>query len=138
MFELMKSAATQSPGDDDESTVGVNPDQYPDPKDREDGNVDALWGNSDIASHGEGATAQHHSNAALEEFMRGREKFLERHFTAYGPSAKNTKDVLSQHFKHGKSGEFEASKPMANGGSKRGPENKPTLLTKTKSLLGRY
>lgn len=137
-YELLKSAApTSSPGDDGESTVGVNPDAYEDPPDRESGNVDALWGESDLPPGDRSGTAQHHTNAVWDEFKKSREKFLARNFNSYEPSAKNSRDVLKQNFDHFASGDHESSKPFTNEHSKRNPEVVDTVLTKTRRLLGR-
>jgi hypothetical protein len=138
-YELMKSAAPEkTPGDDEESTVGVNPDQYPDPKDRERNNIDAPWGESDVKSSDPAGTAQHHSNAVWDGFKQSREKFLKRHFDSYDSSSDNAQDVLRQNFDHASKGDFEASKPMTGEASKRQPEVAETVLDKTKRLLGTY
>lgn len=136
-YELMKSAAPETPGDDEESTVGVNPDQYPDPPDREKGNEEAPWGEEDLPPGDPAGTAQHHTNAAWRGFRQSREKFLDRHFDAYSGSAQNAQDVLKQNLDHAKSGDFEASKPMTGEASKRQPAVADTTLDKTVRLLGR-
>ena len=134
-FELMKTADDKHvPGDDDRSTVGVNPNQYPDPPDRDSGVATAPWGESD-GVNGEAQTAQHHSNAAWDGFRKSREAFLKRHFDAFGPSAENSSAVLSQHLDHFKSGDHESGGPLNRGHSKRNPEVVETVLEKTRRLL---
>lgn len=138
-YELMKSAASEkTPGDDEESTVGVNPDPYPDPKDRGQGNADAPWGESDLPPSDPSGTAQHHTNAAWTGFKKSREKFLQRHFTRFEASAENTNDILGQQLDHFKSGDHESSKPFSNDHSKRNPEVVETVLDKTKRLLDTF
>jgi hypothetical protein len=136
-YELMKSAAPETPGDDEESTVGVNPDPYPDPPDRDKGNDEAPWGEKDLPPGDRSGTAQHHTNAAWRGFKQSREKFLNRNFDAYTGSAKNSQDVLSQALDHFKSGDHESSKPFNNDHSKRNPEVVETVLDKTVRLLER-
>lgn len=138
-YELMKSAApSEEPGDDEKSTVGVNPDPYPDPPDRNEGNVDALWGEPDIKDADPAGTAQHHTNAAWDGFKKSRERFLERNFDSFEPSAENAQELLSQNLDHFKSGDHESGKPFTNEHSKRNPEVVETVLDKTKRLLNRY
>jgi hypothetical protein len=132
----MKSAG-DSPGDTEESTVGVAPNPYPNPPDRHEGTVQAPWGEEEGDNGGSG-TAQHHSNAAWEGFKRGREEFLKRHFDSFGSSADATNKTLEQNFDHFKSRDHESSKPFTNDHSNRKPEVVSTLLQKTHNLLGRY
>ena len=133
----MKSASDDSPGDTEESTVGVAPDAYPDPPDRHEGTIQAPWGESD-GDNGKDHTAQHHSNAVWDGFKQGREEFLKRHFDSFASSADATNKTLSEVSSHFKSGDHESSKPFSNDHSKHNPEVVSTLLQKTHSLLGRY
>lgn len=134
-YELMKTAApSDPPGDLDRSTVGVNPNTYPDPPDRGKNTIDAPWGEEPDK---EESDAQLHSNAAWDGFKRGREEFLARDFDNFKPSADATVQELSQRFDHFKSGDHESSKPFTNDHSKRTPEVVETVLDKTKRLLDR-
>jgi hypothetical protein len=137
-FSLMeKIGQDDSPGDTGESTVGVQPDAYPDPSDEGqtgEGTVDASWGQTDIKPGDPAQTAQHHSNAVLDEFRRGREEFLQRHFDAYGSSSKTNQKVMAQALSHG-SGDHESSTAMMDAGSKRSPAAVETVVDKTKRVL---
>lgn len=136
-YELLKEAADESPGDDeDKSTVGVNPDPYADPATGAKGNVDARWGEEDGGTKGAN-TAQHHSNAAWDGFRASREKFLQKNFDSFGTSAENAQAVLGQNLEHFKSGDHESSKPFTNEHSKHNPEVVGTVLDKVKNILGR-
>ena len=136
--QLLKHGAEQKPpGDTEEKTVGVNPDPYPDP-DRAEENIDAPWGEKDISSSDNCCTAQHHSNAVLGEFRKGREDFLNRYFAGKGASEKATKAQLAQHLDHAKSGDYESGRAMLREGSKRNPAVADTLLDKTKKELDTY
>lgn len=137
LYSFLKHGAEGSPGDTEESTVGTQPDHYPKPVDREEGNIDALWGESDIKDGDPAGTAQHHSNAVLGEFRRGREEFLGRMFANYSNSKGANNGILKKQLGHAARGDYEASKPMPLDGSKRQPPETPTLLSKTKNLLDR-
>lgn len=138
-YELMKTAASDdknAPGDTDRSTVGVNPDPYPDPASQVKGNVDALWGEEDGGTTNAN-TAQHHSNAAWDGFRASRERFLQHNFNSFGSGAENAQAVLSQNLEHFKDGDHESSKPFTNEHSKRNPEVVSTVLDKVRSTIGR-
>lgn len=140
-YQLMeKIGQDDSPGDTEESTVGVQPDAYPDPSDQGqtgEGTIDASRGEKDIKPNDSAQTAQHHSNAVLDEFTRGRQKFLERHFDSYGSSTSANQKVMAQTLSHG-SGDYEASTAQIDSGSKRRPAAVETLVDKTKRVLDTY
>lgn len=140
LHELLKSAAPEdSPGDEDESTVGVNPDQYPDPSDRPQANAHASWG-EETSPHADSgkSTEVHHSNAVLDGYKAGKETFLKRHFNSFSKSSKTDQALVGQHLDHAKSGDYEGSKPFQEAGSKRQPEHVETVLDKTKRILGTF
>ncbi len=138
-FSLMeKMGQDDSPGDTEESTVGVQPDAYPDPSDEGqtgDGTTDASWGQKDIKPSDPAQTAQHHSNAVLDEFRRGREEFLQRHFDAYGTSSKANQQVVGQALAHASSGDYEAGTAQISAASKRNPAAVETVVDKTRRVL---
>lgn len=134
-YELMKSAAPDdknAPGDTDRTTVGVNPDPYPDPVDRGEGTTDALWGDKDDGGRG---TSEHFTNAAWRGFKQSREKFLEKNLDSFESSAEGARKTLAQNLDHFQSGDFEARKPFLKEHSDRQPEVVDTVLDKTVRLL---
>ena len=139
-YNLIKGASVEdkSPGDTERATVGTQPAHYPPPDGRASGNVDALWGDRDIKPEDPAQTAQHHSNAVLGEFRRGREEFLNRMFGNMAPSQDAEQKLLAQNLVHAAKGDYEASKPMVRAGSSRQPAEAETLLTKTKRILSQY
>lgn len=142
IYQLMlKMGQDDGPGDTDESVEGFQADAYPTPSDdgqKEDGTTNASWGQSDIKPNDPAGTAVHHSNAVWDEFARGREKFLQRHFDAYGTSQDTNQAVLGQNLQHAKSGDYEASSAMVQEGSDRKPAVAETLVDKTKKVLDTY
>lgn len=106
---LSKSASDESPGDTGETTVGVNPDLYPDPEDRPAGNMDARWGESDGK---DGQTPLHYSKETLRQFKEGREKMLASLFDNKNSSDSTDQKLLGQQLSHAASGDFETSSPQ--------------------------
>ncbi len=148
MYQLMlkMGKSDDSPGDTEESTVGVQPDAHPDPSEegqKEEGTINARWGQEDHkpeeAKHG----PQHYSNAVLDEFVRGRENFLQRHFDTYGTSGDTNRKVLGQQLEHARTGDYDSSSAMyseqsSSGSSEKRPAAVDTVLDKTKRALNKY
>ena len=108
-----KNQSAQHPDDDeDESTVGVNPDLYPDPEDRPKGNIDASWGEGDVPKSTEHATAEHYSDAAYQQFIEGRQEMLDNIFASKQPAAKAEQALMGQHLQHAASGNYESRAPL--------------------------
>jgi hypothetical protein len=140
-YKLMEKIGQEdSPADTGESTTESQPDPYPNPPSEgqaEEGTTDARWGQEDGSQKDPSQSAQHHSNAVLDEFRRGREEFLQRHFNAYPASSKTNQKVVSQALSHG-SGDYGASTAMLDAGSKRSPAAVETVVDKTKRVLDQY
>jgi hypothetical protein len=135
LYAFLKQAEVEAPGDNGRSTVGTNPDQYPKPEGRASGNIDALWGDPDMKPSDPTGTAVHHSNVVLEEFRRGREEFLNRHFYGKKPSQEADRKLLAGQLSHAATGDYEASHAMPQANANRRPVEAPTLLSRTKRLL---
>jgi len=150
MYELMLKMGAKpddSPGDTGESVSEEQPDAYPKPStagEKEDNTPNARWGEEDRKPSENDSGEQQYSNAVLDEFVRGREKFLERHFNAFEPSGETNRKVLVQNLEHAGKGEYDTSSAMYQtpadhtGASKTLPESAKTLVEKTKKVLGHY
>lgn len=137
----VKGLEDDSPGDTEEKMPGVQPDPYPDPSgegQKEKETINAHWGDMDRKPGDPAQTSQHHTNAVLDEFARGREKFLQRYFNAYGPSGEANRKLMGQNLEHAASGDYEASAAMLRAGSKRTPIAAETVLDKTRRALDKY
>lgn len=123
------------PGDLQRDTTGRNPDPYMKQPDRTSGNIDALWGDPDRKQDDPSGTSVHHSNVVLEEFVRGREEFLNRMFANKKPSQQADHALLGSQLQHAATGDYEASHAMPQAASKLRPVPVPSLLQRTKKLL---
>lgn len=108
MFDLLTKEGESTPDDEEKSTVGVNPDQQPDPEDREDtkGTLDAPWG-----EQGKKQPAQF-SDAVAQAFVQSRQHILDELFDTKGPAAKAEQELVRQNLEHGDPGEYETSAPL--------------------------
>lgn len=110
MFDALVKQGSDSPGDDDESTVGVNPDQQPDPEDRPKGDMDAPWGEE--TSPGKKNEPEQFSDAAMQGFINSRQEMLDSLFDSKGPAQKAEASLVGQQLAHGASGNFETKAPL--------------------------
>ena len=110
MFDALVKQGSDSPGDEDESTVGVNPDQQPPPEDRPKGDIDAPWGEED--SPGKKNSPVHFSDAAFQGFINSRQEMLDSLFDSKGPAQKAEGALLGQHLDVAAKGNFETSAPL--------------------------
>lgn len=141
MGAVPKGIEDDSPGDTDEKMPGGQPDPYPDPSNKGQegkGTINAHWGDVDHKPDDPAQTSQHHTNAVLDEFARGREKFLQRYFDAYGTSGETSRKLVAQNLEHASSGDYETSAAMLRSGSKRTPAVSETVLEKTRRALDKY
>jgi hypothetical protein len=108
-----KNKGSQHPDDDEgESTVGVNPDVYPDPEGRKQqkGTIDAPWGERDTTDGNN--DPEHYSDAAYQQFIEGRQEMLDKLFASKGPAAKAEQALVGQQLQHGASGAYESRAPL--------------------------
>lgn len=112
MYDALVKEGSDSPGDDEESTVGVNPDQQPDPEDRPKGNIDAPWGENDLPASASSGTPEHYSDAAYAGFIQSRQKILDELFDSKGPASKAEQALLGQQLQHAASGDYESRAPL--------------------------
>lgn len=129
----------ESPGDDNESTVGVNPPQTEEPtaEERGKGSIDASWGES--AGDHKGDHALHFSNEVVRQFRENREKMLDTLFDSKGPSEDAEQQLAGQHLRHVAEGDFESSAPMIKEKSKiQKTAGVQTLMERVRSLTGRH
>lgn len=145
LYELLKEgqSVTNSPGDDEESTVGTNPDLYPEPEDREENDIDAPWGEHDVSDRAEHADAVHFSDAFLDSFKQSRERMLSRLFDSKDPSDVSEQKGMSQYLSHAAKGKFQTSSPQLSSKAKLQPQDKTssvneTLVNKVRRVAGRH
>jgi len=104
-----KTAAVDEPGgiedDEDESTVGTMAQPDEEPKERPENTIDAPWGEDSPA--GMQFAAENY-----KKFREGREVLLDKLLDSKGPGDSADKNLISQHFTHGKKGGFETSSPQ--------------------------
>lgn len=143
LYDLLKEAEDTTPatstGDNEgETTVGVNPDAYPDPEDRGGGSIDASWGEET----GDGNDATHFSNEAFAQFKQSREKMLADLFDGVGDYNDVEQKTMGQHLSHAASGQFGTSSPQLSSKSKDMPKassvQPETLMEMTRRVAGRH
>lgn len=110
MYDALVKQGGDTPGDDTESTVGVNPDQQLDPEDRPKGNVDAPWGED--SSPDQRNEPEHFSDAAMQGFISSRQEMLDNLFDSKKPAQKAEGNLVGQQLQHGASGDFETKAPL--------------------------
>lgn len=136
LYKLLKEAEDTTPatstGDDEgESTVGVNPNQYPDPEDRPTGDADAPWGEDP-------GDSIDNSTEVMRSFRQSREKILDDLFDGKGSSDGTEQAVMGQHLTHASSGDFETSSPQLSAKAKESSVKPETLLEMTRRIAGRH
>ncbi len=145
LYDLLKEAEDTTPatstGDDEgETTVGVNPDQYPDPEDtkKQERTIDATWGQEFCENN----DAFHNSNEVFSQFKQSREKMLETLFDGKKSSDAQQQKEMGQHLSHAKSGQFETSSPQLSSKAKGMPKvssvSPETLMERVRKALGRH
>lgn len=133
LYELLtKEAETVPLEDNDKSTVGVNPDAYPDPEDRSSGSIDAPWGEKPDNN------AIQYSNEALNRFRLGREELLGKLFDGKASSDGAEQKLLSSHLDHHASGQFESSSPQLKGKLEKTSSAPQTLFERVRAITGRH
>jgi hypothetical protein len=110
MYDALVKEGSDSPGDDEESTVGVNPDQQPDPEERPKGDIDAPWGENDNPASE--PKAEHYSDAAYQGFIQSRQNILDELFDSKGPASSAEQALLGQQLQHASSGDYETRAPL--------------------------
>lgn len=135
LYDFLSKEASDSPGDDEEGTVGVTPDTYPDPEDRKSGDIDAPWGEHDVSSGKEHADAFHNSDQVYAHYKKGREELLQKLFDSKVTSDPAHQKILSQNLEHARTGEFETSSSQLSGKSKMSSIGFETLRERLKSSL---
>lgn len=108
MYDLLVKEGTKTETDEDKSTVGVNPDQQPDPEGRaaDAGTIDAPWGEKN--DKGEEPSPEHFSDAVAQGFIQSRQNILDELFDAKRPAAKAEQKLISQHIAH----DYESKAPL--------------------------
>jgi hypothetical protein len=124
-FDDLTKEAAEAPGDDEETTVGVNPEPAP-VEDRSPG-PDAPWGEEAGSVQDGQQPSTHFSSAARREFIRGREELLDKLFDNNSKSTEQK--VISQNFKDKK---YETSSPQLNKSS-----SVETLNEQVRRIAGR-
>jgi hypothetical protein len=112
LYDALVKEGEATETDEDKSTVGVNPDQQPDPEDRPKGDIDAPWGEKDLPANAEIGTAEHYSDAAYEGFIQSRQQMLDELFDSKGPAAKAEQALMGQQLQHAASGDYESRAPL--------------------------
>lgn len=115
MQKDQKNRSFQHPDDDeDKSTVGVNPDLYPDPEGRKEevGSIDAPWGESDVPPGKTNANSEQYSDAAWEQYIEGRQEMLDDIFASKQPASKAEQALVRGLLQHGASNKFESRAPL--------------------------
>lgn len=145
LFELLSKEAAQtpgeSPGDDNKSTVGGNPDQYPDPEDSGAGSIDARWGDKDDSGDGQGPNdAVHHSTEVIKKFREGREDMLDKLFDGKASSDGAEQKLMGSHLKHVASGDFQSRAPQLKPKSsiQKTSSVPQTLMERVRETYGRH
>jgi hypothetical protein len=145
LYDMLKEAdgnttpATSTGDDDGETTVGTNPDQYPDPEDtaKQDGTVDASWGQDFCETN----DAQKNSTEAFAQFKQSREKMLADLFDGKEACDAVEQKTMAQHLSHAASGDFETSSVQLAAKAKGMPKvsSAPeTLMERVRKACGRY
>lgn len=146
LYDLLKEAEDTTPAtstdtaDEEETTVGVNPDQYPDPEGSEktDGTIDGSWGQDFCETN----DANHHSNQAFAQFKQSREKMLDELFDGKADCDAVEQKTMSQHLSHAASGQFETSSTQLSGKAKGMPKvssvSMETLMERIRRACGRH
>ncbi len=97
----------------EESTVGVNPDQQPDPEGRAAGTIDAPWGEGDVPKDSsKPQDAEHYSDAVLESIVQSRENMLKNLFASKKPASDAEQKLVGGQLVHGASGKYESRAPL--------------------------
>lgn len=140
LYDLLKEAEDTSPEDDeDKSTVGTNPDLYPDPEgsEKSEGTIDASWGQNPGSTN----DANHQSNEAFAHFKQSREKMLDDLFDGKEANDAVEQKVMAQHLSHAGSGQFETSSTMLSSKAKGMPKVSSvpmaTLMDRVRKACGR-
>ena len=131
----------ESPGDDNASTVGVNPNQYADPEDSGAGSIDASWGDKDDSGDGQGPNdAVHHSTEVIQKFREGREDMLDKLFDGKASSDAAEQELLGAHLSHAASGQFQSSAPQlkAKSSIQKTSSVPQTLMERVRATYGRH
>jgi hypothetical protein len=132
-FLLSKEASDKSsytPGDEDESTVGVNSGQQPKPQGRGENTIDAPWGDNP-APESSSNKVVHHSDATVQGFIQSRQQILDELFDSKKPAAKAEQALVGEQFEHGRTGEYESKSPLLEKGAR-----DQTLSERVSGLLG--
>ena len=110
------------------SKMGEDNTGYAEPDKEESGTVNARWGQESAADKDD--SQSQFSNGVYDEFIRGREDFLGRHFAEFGSASSDAKKTVGENFQE-KS--YEASKPTLQKGVD--VPKAETVLEKSKNLL---
>ena len=129
LSDYLRKEAEDAETNLEDSTVGVNPDQQPDPEGRSAGSIDAPWGERPSSKSGT-QDAVHHSDAVLRGIEQSRQRMLTELFDSKGPSSRAEQDLVGQQLSHGSSGEYESSSCMLNKSA-----GEHTLAERTRGLL---
>jgi hypothetical protein len=112
MYDFLVKEGTKTETDEDKSTVGVNPNQQPDPEGRAEdaGTIDAPWGEKN--DKGSEPSSEHFSDAVAQGFIQSRQNILDELFDGKKPAAKAEQKLVSQNFDHARSGDYESKAPL--------------------------
>jgi len=125
-FDELAKEAVEAPGDDDKTTVGVNPEPAAPVEGRQEGS-EAPWGEKAGPLKDGQQPEPHFSSAARKEFIRGREELLGKLFD--NKSKDTEQKVIAQNFKDKK---YETSSPQLNKAS-----SVETLNEQVRKVAGR-
>jgi hypothetical protein len=109
LYDLLNKEGSETGTDDNETTVGVNPEPYPEPEDRPKGDIDASWGEKDLPANAADGDAMHFSDAVADQVAESRQRILDRYFDSKGSADDNAKKTVGQLFE---TRSFESSAPV--------------------------
>lgn len=112
-FLVKEGDGTEPETNLEDSTVGVNPDQVPDPEGRAAGTIDAPWGEPDVVGDSsKPQSAEHYSDAVLKGIEQNRDSLLKNLFASKKPASDAEQKLVGGQLLHGASGKYESRAPL--------------------------